>query len=339
MRTQPDAAQLSDDPAQLRADRRDRPGPALLPAAHPGGLARRPGRRSPRARGSRGAASSGCPGPTRATPSCSPTPSSRTVSSSPRGITAEDALVGCCAVASRRAALFGRAPVAKDIELALVLFGFLGGAPDDLCVAGAAVPGGRPPLRPAARHRGGRPRGDPAPHPDDVRDRLADWRSMLGRRSRSDRVLSHDAPDPWPCRQAEVSARGFTFDAVETGPADGRPVLFLHGFPQTSFSWHHQLEAVGAAGYRGLAFDQRGTRPGPGPPTSTTTASTSSSATSSPSPTAGAWTASTSSATTGVRWWPGSWPALIPTGSARSRRCRCPIPGAFAAACVRRWHR
>jgi pimeloyl-ACP methyl ester carboxylesterase len=59
----------------------------------------------------------------------------------------------------------------------------------------------------------------------------------------------------------EVSARGLTFDAVETGPRDGRPVLFLHGFPQTSFSWHHQLDAVGAAGYRGFAFDQRGYSP------------------------------------------------------------------------------
>jgi pimeloyl-ACP methyl ester carboxylesterase len=38
-------------------------------------------------------------------------------------------------------------------------------------------------------------------------------------------------------------------------------VLFLHGFPQTSFSWHHQLDAVAGAGYRGLAFDQRGYSP------------------------------------------------------------------------------
>jgi pimeloyl-ACP methyl ester carboxylesterase len=59
----------------------------------------------------------------------------------------------------------------------------------------------------------------------------------------------------------EVSANGLTFTAVASGPGDGRPVLFLHGFPQTSYSWHHQLDAVGAAGYRGLAFDQRGYSP------------------------------------------------------------------------------
>jgi pimeloyl-ACP methyl ester carboxylesterase len=67
-------------------------------------------------------------------------------------------------------------------------------------------------------------------------------------------------------QQLEVAARGFTFDALDTGPADGRAVLFLHGFPQTWYSWHHQLDALWAAGYRGLAFDQRGYSPGARPP-------------------------------------------------------------------------
>lgn len=67
-------------------------------------------------------------------------------------------------------------------------------------------------------------------------------------------------------QQREVAAGGLTFDAFDTGPAEGRAVLFLHGFPQTWYSWHHQLEAVSAAGYRGLAFDQRGYSPGARPP-------------------------------------------------------------------------
>ena len=37
----------------------------------------------------------------------------------------DDALAGCCAVALRRASLFGRAPVVHDLRLALELFGFL----------------------------------------------------------------------------------------------------------------------------------------------------------------------------------------------------------------------
>jgi hypothetical protein len=45
---------------------------------------------------------------------------------------AEDAIAGCAALAMRRAALFGRAPVSVDLEVALTLWGFLGGAPDDL---------------------------------------------------------------------------------------------------------------------------------------------------------------------------------------------------------------
>ncbi|WP_067564564.1 alpha/beta fold hydrolase [Nocardia acidivorans] len=38
----------------------------------------------------------------------------------------------------------------------------------------------------------------------------------------------------------------------------GYPVVFCHGFPHTWFMWHHQLEAVAAAGYRALAPDLRG---------------------------------------------------------------------------------
>jgi len=64
----------------------------------------------------------------------------------------------------------------------------------------------------------------------------------------------------------EVAANGLTFSAMAQGPVDGRPVLFLHGFPQTSWSWHHQLDAVSAEGYRTLAFDQRGYCNGARPP-------------------------------------------------------------------------
>jgi pimeloyl-ACP methyl ester carboxylesterase len=48
-----------------------------------------------------------------------------------------------------------------------------------------------------------------------------------------------------------------TFDARVAGPPDGEVVL-LHGFPQTSWSWRSQLAALGAAGSRAVAPDQRG---------------------------------------------------------------------------------
>lgn len=46
------------------------------------------------------------------------------------------------------------------------------------------------------------------------------------------------------------------------GPADGEPVLLLHGFPQTRYTWRHQLPALAEAGYRAVALDQRGYSPG-----------------------------------------------------------------------------
>ncbi len=45
---------------------------------------------------------------------------------------ASDAIAGCVAVATKRSALFGRAPVVYDLEHAFILFGYLGGAPRDL---------------------------------------------------------------------------------------------------------------------------------------------------------------------------------------------------------------
>ncbi len=63
----------------------------------------------------------------------------------------------------------------------------------------------------------------------------------------------------------DPTAGTLTFDAVAAGPADGQLVLLLHGFPETKASYGAQLEALGAAGYRAVAFDQRGYSPGARP--------------------------------------------------------------------------
>lgn len=42
------------------------------------------------------------------------------------------------------------------------------------------------------------------------------------------------------------------------GPEAGEPVVFLHGFPQTSLSWRNQIPALADAGYRVIVPDQRG---------------------------------------------------------------------------------
>jgi pimeloyl-ACP methyl ester carboxylesterase len=46
--------------------------------------------------------------------------------------------------------------------------------------------------------------------------------------------------------------------ALTAGPTDGEVVLLLHGFPETASCWRSQLEALGNAGYRAVAPNQRG---------------------------------------------------------------------------------
>ena len=62
-----------------------------------------------------------------------------------------------------------------------------------------------------------------------------------------------------------LAAGGLTFDALVAGEATDEPVVLLHGFPETSRCWRPQLAALAAAGFRGLAPDQRGYSPGARP--------------------------------------------------------------------------
>lgn len=60
----------------------------------------------------------------------------------------------------------------------------------------------------------------------------------------------------------DVTVGPFTFQTRELGPKDGRPVILLHGVPQTSACWAAQMEALAGAGHRAVAFTQRGYSPG-----------------------------------------------------------------------------
>jgi hypothetical protein len=92
----------------------------------------------------------------------------------------EDAMVGCTAVAMRRAASFGRAPVIHDLTLAFTLWGFLPGAPADLVAA-------REPLfRSASHHYQAQRIIADCVHestlrltPLQVAEQIQDWRSLL----------------------------------------------------------------------------------------------------------------------------------------------------------------
>jgi pimeloyl-ACP methyl ester carboxylesterase len=58
--------------------------------------------------------------------------------------------------------------------------------------------------------------------------------------------------------QLEIPVGELVFTARADGPEGAPLVLLLHGFPQSSFEWRHQLPALAAAGYRAVAPDQRG---------------------------------------------------------------------------------
>jgi pimeloyl-ACP methyl ester carboxylesterase len=62
-----------------------------------------------------------------------------------------------------------------------------------------------------------------------------------------------------------VDARGLAFEVRTGGPADGVPVLLLHGFPQHAGEWDDVVPALHAAGLRTYALDQRGYSPGARP--------------------------------------------------------------------------
>jgi hypothetical protein len=92
----------------------------------------------------------------------------------------EDALAGAFACGARRAASFGRAPVIYDMEWAYGLWGYLGGAPDDL------VEWRKPLFRGAAEDYWAQRLIVDAIRPetlrltpDHVRERLPEWKQLL----------------------------------------------------------------------------------------------------------------------------------------------------------------
>src|SRR5579863_7969203 len=59
-------------------------------------------------------------------------------------------------------------------------------------------------------------------------------------------------------RHRTIATNGIRLHAVEAGPADGRLLILLHGFPELWASWRRHIEPLAAAGFRVLVPDQRG---------------------------------------------------------------------------------
>ncbi|MDM8349684.1 alpha/beta hydrolase [Pseudomonas sp. sp1636] len=58
--------------------------------------------------------------------------------------------------------------------------------------------------------------------------------------------------------QQLLDVNGITLSLYSAGPADGRPLWLLHGFPECWHSWRQQIDPLAAAGYRVLIPEMRG---------------------------------------------------------------------------------
>ena len=56
----------------------------------------------------------------------------------------------------------------------------------------------------------------------------------------------------------QVEIAGHTTSYLACGPEDGPLVVFVHGWPELSRSWRHQLPVLGGLGFRAVAPDMRG---------------------------------------------------------------------------------
>lgn len=55
-----------------------------------------------------------------------------------------------------------------------------------------------------------------------------------------------------------IRTNGINLHVVQTGAADGKVVILLHGFPEFWYGWRNQIDYLAEHGYRVLVPDQRG---------------------------------------------------------------------------------
>jgi pimeloyl-ACP methyl ester carboxylesterase len=75
-------------------------------------------------------------------------------------------------------------------------------------------------------------------------------------------LVSHDtaraqSKEAMPAiKETNIATNGVHLHVTEVG--EGPAVLFVHGFPDTAYTWRRQMQAVAAAGFRAIAPDMRG---------------------------------------------------------------------------------
>jgi epoxide hydrolase 4 len=61
-----------------------------------------------------------------------------------------------------------------------------------------------------------------------------------------------------PLESRVLHINGIALHVVLAGPANGKPLIFLHGFPEFWFAWRRQIDHFVSSGYRVIIPDQRG---------------------------------------------------------------------------------
>jgi pimeloyl-ACP methyl ester carboxylesterase len=61
-----------------------------------------------------------------------------------------------------------------------------------------------------------------------------------------------------PVEEHAVQSERHTSFYLASGPLDGAPVVMIHGWPELSISWRHQLACLAMLGFRAIAPDMRG---------------------------------------------------------------------------------
>jgi pimeloyl-ACP methyl ester carboxylesterase len=84
----------------------------------------------------------------------------------------------------------------------------------------------------------------------------AGWWS--GREPRLDAVAAARSELGIPLEAGRVDAGEVALFVVQAGPADGPPVVLLHGFPEFWYAWKGAIAPLAAAGFRVIVPDQRG---------------------------------------------------------------------------------
>ena len=75
-------------------------------------------------------------------------------------------------------------------------------------------------------------------------------------------VINAQPSDPVPAAELAdengqfIMVDGIELYYIEDGPADGPPVILLHGFGGSTFTWRETIPALADAGYRVIAYDR-----------------------------------------------------------------------------------